>query len=477
MPPAAAPPQSMPISRAGMREIVTVSELNRAVSAMLERGFPLLWVGGEISNFTRASSGHWYFTLKDAGAQVRCVMFRGRNQYAEFAPREGDRVEVRATVSLYEPRGDFQLGVESIRRAGAGDLYQAFLRLKERLSAEGLFDPDRKRPIPATPRAIGVVTSPQAAALRDVLTTLARRAPRLGVVVYPTPVQGVDAPPRIVAAIQAANARAEVDVLLVVRGGGSLEDLWAFNDERVARAIAASALPVVAGVGHETDVTIADFVADARAPTPTGAAALASPDTAAQRGRLRAAAARVEHAMRRRLERAEQQLDSAQRLLRSPTQQWSAKRQRLGALAHRLSAAMARREAHASARVGGAAARLRAPRLDVAQQRLESVSRALVRAAGGRAEAASQRFAAAAAGLELVSPRAVLSRGYAIVRDDDGRIVRAARQAPPGTSLRIELGQGALRARVTGTPLDPAAGHPADPATDSAPDATPGESS
>ena len=452
-----------------MREIVTVSELNRAVAAMLERGFPLLWVGGEISNFTRASSGHWYFTLKDAGAQVRCVMFRGRNQYAEFAPREGDRVEVRATVSLYEPRGDFQLGVESIRRAGAGDLYQAFLRLKEKLSAEGLFAPDRKRPIPATPRAIGVVTSPQAAALRDVLTTLARRAPRLPVVIYPTPVQGVEAPPRIVAAIQAANARAEVDVLLVVRGGGSLEDLWAFNDERVARAIAASALPVVAGVGHETDVTIADFVADARAPTPTGAAALASPDMAAQRGRLRAAAARVEHAMRRRLERAEQQLDSAQRLLRSPAQQWSSKLQRLDALAHRLATALARRESHASARGGAAAARLRPPRLDVARQRLESLSRALARAVEGRAETASQRFAAAAAGLELVSPRAVLSRGYAIVRDERGRIVREAQQAPVGTVVRIELGEGALRARVTGSS--------GDPAPESARDPTPGESS
>ena len=247
---------------------------------MLERSFPLLWISGEVSNFTRAASGHWYFSIKDQQAQMRCVMFRGRAQYAEFTPREGDRIEVRAVVTMYEPRGEVQLNVEAVRRTGQGRLYEAFLRLKAQLESEGLFAPERKRPLPAHPRAIGIVTSLQAAALRDVLTTLARRAPHIPVIVYPAPVQGAGSAEKLVAAVETANARREVDVLLVCRGGGSIEDLWSFNDEALARAIAASELPVVSGVGHETDFTIADFAADVRAPTPTGAAELASPQRA-----------------------------------------------------------------------------------------------------------------------------------------------------------------------------------------------------
>ncbi|MGB6054170.1 MAG: exodeoxyribonuclease VII large subunit, partial [Burkholderiaceae bacterium] len=226
-------------------EVLSVSTLNLAVARMLERNFPLCWVGGEISNFTRAVSGHWYFTLKDDAAQVRAVMFRGRAQYAGFTPREGERVEVRATVTLYAARGDFQLNVEAIRRAGLGNLYEAFLRLKEQLTAEGLFDPARKRPLPVFARTVGIVTSPQAAALSDVLTTLARRAPHVRVILYPTPVQGAGAAEKIRAAIELASRRAECDLLLVCRGGGSIEDLWAFNDEGVARAIAGCALPVI----------------------------------------------------------------------------------------------------------------------------------------------------------------------------------------------------------------------------------------
>jgi len=248
--------------------VLSVSELNRMARRALESQLPLLWVEGEVSNFTRAASGHWYFAIKDASAQVRCVMFRGRNQFADFTPANGDHVEVRALPSLYEARGEFQLGVEQIRRAGAGRLYEAYLRLKAKLEAEGLFDPAKKRPLPRFPRRVGIVTSPQAAALHDVLTALARRMPGLPVVIYPTPVQGASAGAQIAAAIRAAGARAECDVLLVCRGGGSLEDLWAFNDEMVARAIAASPLPVVSGVGHETDFTLADFAADLRARRP-----------------------------------------------------------------------------------------------------------------------------------------------------------------------------------------------------------------
>lgn len=257
-------PFSAPGATRGGDEVIPVSALNRAISTMLERSFPLLWISGEVSNFTRAASGHWYFSIKDQQAQMRCVMFRGRAQYAEFTPREGDRIEVRAVVTMYEPRGEVQLNVEAVRRTGQGRLYEAFLRLKAQLEAEGLFAPERKRPLPPHPRAIGIVTSLQAAALRDVLTTLARRAPHIPVIVYPAPVQGAGSAEKLVAAVAAANARREVDVLLVCRGGGSIEDLWSFNDEALARAIAASELPVVSGVGHETDFTIADFAAGAR---------------------------------------------------------------------------------------------------------------------------------------------------------------------------------------------------------------------
>ena len=460
MAPLSAPPAAALAQPARAGQAVSVSELNRLVAGLLERSIAPLWVAGEVSNFTRAASGHWYFTLKDAGAQVRAVMFRGRNQYAEFQPREGDRIEARATVSLYEQRGDFQLGVEAIRRAGAGDLYQAFLRLKDKLAREGLFDAARKRALPSPIGRIGVVTSPQAAALRDVLTTLARRAPHLPVVIYPTPVQGAEAPARIVAALAAAAARAECEVILLVRGGGALEDLWAFNDERVARAVAASPIPVVAGVGHETDFTIADFVADVRAPTPTGAATLVSPDPAEQRARLRGAAARLGAAWQRRLDRLDQHVDSAQRLLRSPIEQWRAKRQRLDALAHRLDAAFGRREALAASRLGAASARLRAPRIDTPAARLRALARALARATAQQAQARAQRFGTAAAALELVSPRAVLARGYAIVRDEAGAIVRASAQAPAGSQVRIELAAGALRAQVLQAEAAP--GPPAD---------------
>ncbi|MBN9463613.1 MAG: exodeoxyribonuclease VII large subunit, partial [Burkholderiales bacterium] len=314
------------------REILTVSRLNRVVAGLLQRSLPPVWVSGELSNVMRAASGHWYFTLKDASAQVRAVMFRGRAQYVDFVPREGDHVEVRAQVSLYEPRGDFQLVVEAMRHAGDGDLYRRFLLLKARLQAEGLFEAGRKRALPAAPCTVGIVTSAQAAALRDVLTTLRRRAPEVGVIVYPTLVQGAAAPAAIVAALAAAARRAECDVLLLVRGGGSIEDLWAFNDEAVARAVAASTIPVVSGVGHETDFTIADFVADARAPTPTAAAALAVPDRRESMRRAQRLGEQLARAWARRLETLDQRLDTAARLLKSPSAQWQARALRLHGL-------------------------------------------------------------------------------------------------------------------------------------------------
>src|SRR5512145_657019 len=311
-------PASMRESGFSGGEVLSVSALNRSVRDLLEHRFPLLWVGGEISNFTQARSGHLYFSLKDDQAQVRCVMFRGRGAYLDWQPRDGLQVEVRALVSLYEPRGDFQLNVEFMRRAGLGALYEAFLRLRDRLDGEGLFAPALKRPIPAFPCTIGVVTSPAAAALRDVLTTLARRNPSIAVVVYPASVQGEGAPAEIVAALAAAGRRRECDVLILCRGGGSIEDLWAFNDERVARALRASPIPVVVGVGHETDTTIADFAADRRAPTPTGAAELVSPAREELLARLGQVADRLHRRVVRDLETRMQLLDHLARRLVHP---------------------------------------------------------------------------------------------------------------------------------------------------------------
>jgi len=259
------------------REILSVGDLNRAIAASLEERFDSVWVSGEISNFKAYDSGHWYFSLKDEEGQIRCVMFRGRNGQVGFMPQSGDLVEVSANLGLYVPRGDIQLTIQTLRRAGMGGLYEAFLKLKAKLAKEGLFDAERKREIPTHPRSIGIITSPQAAALKDVLSTLARRAPHIPIVIYPTLVQGPDAPAGIISALKAAEKEKAVDVILLVRGGGSIEDLWAFNDEKLAYAIAESSIPIVSGVGHETDVTIADFVADLRAPTPTGAAELAAP--------------------------------------------------------------------------------------------------------------------------------------------------------------------------------------------------------
>src|SRR5450830_101531 len=316
--------------------VLAVSALNQAVARLLERSFPLIWVAGEISNFTRAASGHWYFTLKDNAAQVRAVMFKGRAQFAGFMPREGDKVEVRTLVTLYAPRGDYQLNVEAIRRAGVGNLYEAFVLLKQKLEQEGLFDPARKRPIPSFARCIGIVTSPQAAALHDMLTALRRRAPHERVILYPTPVQGEGAAAKIARAIQTAAQRDECDVLLVGRGGGSMEDLWAFNDEAVARAIVDSPMPVISGVGHETDFTIADFAADLRAPTPTAAAELCATPRAEWLAELHSHALDLTRAFKRQLTERSQTVDWMSRRLVSPTAYINHERVKLNALQARL---------------------------------------------------------------------------------------------------------------------------------------------
>ncbi|MCP3711729.1 exodeoxyribonuclease VII large subunit [Paraburkholderia sp. CNPSo 3274] len=425
--------------------VVPVSALNRAIASMLERTFPLAWISGEVSNFTRAASGHWYFSIKDAQAQIRCVMFRGRAQYAEFTPREGDRIEVRALVTMYEPRGELQLNVEAVRRTGQGRLYEAFLRLKAQLEAEGLFDPERKRALPSHPRAIGVITSMQAAALRDVLTTLCRRAPHVPVIVYPAPVQGAGSAEKLTAMLESANARNEVDVLVLCRGGGSIEDLWSFNDEALARAIAASAIPVVSGVGHETDFTIADFAADVRAPTPTGAAELVSPQRTLLLRDLDQRHAALARDFGRLLERRAQQLDWLARRLVSPVERLAQQRTHLRQLTIRLASAGSRASAEARARLNVMQMRWQRARPDAAAQhvQLESLGRRLDGAFARQREREAARVSELKARLEVLSPQRTFERGYAALLDaQSGAAVRSPATLKPGKRLTVHLAQG-----------------------------------
>jgi exodeoxyribonuclease VII large subunit len=430
----------------GGEVVVPVSALNRAIGTMLERSFPLVWVAGEVSNFTRAASGHWYFSIKDAQAQMRCVMFRGRAQYAEFTPREGDRIEVRALVTMYEPRGELQLNVEAVRRTGQGRLYEAFLKLKAKLEAEGLFAAERKRALPAHPRAIGIVTSLQAAALRDVLTTLCRRAPHIPVIVYPAPVQGAGVSVKLAAMVDKANARREVDVLIMCRGGGSIEDLWAFNEEVLARAIAESAIPVVSGVGHETDFTIADFAADVRAPTPTGAAELVSPQRVLLLRELDHRHATLARGFGRMMERRAQQLDWLARRLVSPSERLARQRTHLQQLSMRLASAGARPVRDARARFSLLQMRWQRWRPDLAahQAKLGNLTQRLDAALLRHHERQTARIATLAARLEVLSPQRTLERGYAAVLDaQSGRAIRAPSSLKPGRRLTVHLAEGA----------------------------------
>lgn len=432
------------------RDPVTVSALNRAVAGLLARSFPLVRVRGEIANFTRAASGHWYFTLKDATAQVRCTMFRGRNALVDFVPREGDQVDVLAQVGLYEARGDYQLNLESMQRAGLGRLFEEFLRLKARLAAEGLFDDERKRPLPALPRAIGIVTSLQAAALRDVLATLRRRAPYARVVVYPVPVQGEGAGARIAQVLQRASGGGEVEVVLLVRGGGSIEDLWAFNEEAVARAIRASAVPVVVGVGHESDFTIADFAADLRAATPTAAAELVAPDRAALLEATAQCLRALGAAWRRSAEKAQQRLDYALRTLATPRAPLSGLALRISGalmrLRHSARHQLSRRRAEAAQAAQGLARMppALASRTAETQRRIARMAAAARRADERR----RLRCEALAAALNALDPHAVLGRGYAIAFSADGRAVHDARQLAAGDRLHLRFARGAAHARV-----------------------------
>ena len=393
--------------------IISVSELNRMARDVLEQSFPLFWVSGEISNLTRAASGHWYFSLKDESAQVSCVMFRGRNSYLDWSPKEGDKVEARALVTLYEARGSFQLTIEFLQRAGAGALFEAFEKLKAQLQAQGLFDAAFKKAIPTHPKQIGIVTSPDAAALHDVLTTLRRRMPNIPVVIYPTPVQGKGAANQIAQAINLASQRNECDVLIICRGGGSMEDLWQFNEEVVARAIANCKIPTISGVGHETDFTICDFVADMRAPTPTAAAELASPSREALFNKLNQLSDQLKRNSLYLVQQREQLLDYLARRLVSPTQQVALQTRQLEQLRYRLS-------------------------LNI-QQQLQRQQRNLTQLGQN---------------LHHLNPQAVLSRGYAFAQNKQGEIISNSRQIKAGEDISLTFDVGSAEATITQTRHD-----------------------
>ncbi len=384
-----------------------MSELNRLAREVLEMSFPLFWVSGEVSNFTRAASGHWYFSLKDQTAQVKCVMFKGRNSYVNFIPREGDKIEARCTATLYEARGDFQLTVEFIQKAGLGALFEAFEKLKNKLAMEGLFDAASKHTIPKHPNTIGIVTSPDAAALRDVLTTLKRRNPGVNVIIYPTPVQGKGAAETIAKAINTANQRAEVDTLIICRGGGSMEDLWQFNEEIVARAISDCTIPTISGIGHETDFTICDFVADMRAATPTAAAELACMDVSSLKNQLASLHNKLTRQIEFSINQLAQKLDFLARRLVSPLQQLENKANQLKQLQNRFALAM--------------------------QQQLQAHQQHLLRLKNS---------------VEQLNPQAVLARGYALVQTEKGEVVRSTSQIKLTDMVQIRFAEGQAGAEI-----------------------------
>lgn len=435
--------------------IFTVSRLNTTVRQLLENEMGLVWLSAEISNFTQPASGHWYFTLKDDGAQVRCAMFRNSNRRVSFRPQHGQQVLVRASITLYEPRGDYQLIIESMHPAGEGLLQQQFEQLKARLAAEGLFDQQFKQPLPEPARQVGVITSATGAALHDVLRVLHRRDPSLPVVIYPTAVQGVDAPAAIVRAIELANQRDECDVLIVGRGGGSLEDLWSFNDERVARAIFASRLPIVSAVGHETDVTIADFVADLRAQTPSAAAELVSRNQIELLRRLQSQQQRMEMAMdyyvaqqQRRFTRLQHRLQQQHPQLRLARQQTT-----LIQLQRRLQEAADQRLRLAHRQQDRLLQRLQSQqpqgRILRAQQQLQQWHYRLQQGMEKQLNHSRQRFGTLAAQLEGVSPLATLARGFSVTTDAQGQVVKKTRQLHTGDLLRTRLDDGWVESQVT----------------------------
>ena len=395
-------------SKPSETKVFSVKEINRLVRELLEQSFPSFWITGEISNFISASSGHWYFSLKDEEAQVRCTMFKNKNMAAEWIPKNGEKIEAKCLIGLYEARGEYQLNIEQIRHAGAGLLSEAFNQLKEKLLKEGLFEVSRKKPIPQFPRSIGVITSPTGAAIEDILITLKRRSPHIPIIIYPSLVQGKEAPPAIVRAIETANAREECDVLILARGGGSIEDLWAFNEEIVARAIVASKIPTITGVGHETDSTIADFVSDLRAPTPTGAAELVTSHTFELIKIIQVYKNQLNKLMAGLIRELVQKIDYLEKRLVSPRQQIQRQKEQIYQYIQRINQSM---------------------KNVVIQYRLHIDKLKL--------------------NLDHLSPHAVLSRGYSIITDVDGQIVNNVTQLKLDDKIHIQLNHGQADANIS----------------------------
>lgn len=433
------------------REVLTVSQLNGRARLLLEDVFARVWVEGEISNLARPASGHVYFTLKDKNAQVRCALFRQNALRVRQALRDGLAVRVRGKVSLFEGRGDFQLILDLIEPAGDGALRLAFEALKEKLAAEGLFAAERKRALPAHPRRVGIVSSPTGAVIRDIVSVFRRRAPQVELTLVPTAVQGFDATAQIVRALELAD-RQGFDALILARGGGSLEDLWCFNEEAVARAVAACRTPVVSAVGHETDVSIADFVADLRAPTPSAAAELLAPHSDDLRLRLEGLQRRLRLCLEQRLQRERLRLESLSRRLRHPRERLLQQSQRVDDLEQRLARAIDRRLCSAHERLARLETRLAAQhperQLKMLRQRLDHLAAALPRAMDATLKDRRQGLQALAQTLNVVSPLATLGRGYAILLDEHGRAIRAAAQTSPGQRLHARLAEGELDLRV-----------------------------
>ena len=443
------------------RAILSVSELNRRARQLLETHLPLIWVEGELSNLSCPASGHWYFTLKDEHAQVRAAMFRNRNQLIRRRPEPGEQVLVRGRISLYEQRGDYQLIAEHLEPAGHGLLQRRFEEIRARLDAEGLFAVERKRPLPAIPHCLGVITSPTGAAIHDILRVLRRRFPALPVYLYPTQVQGRTAAGEMVAAIELANRHGACDVLILARGGGSLEDLWSFNEEAVARAVAASRIPIICGVGHETDVTIADFAADLRAPTPSAAAELASPDRTELAATVAALRARLTRAMAAGLAGLSARTEALRRRLRHPRERLERQSQHLDHLEIRLRRALDTRVHRDTARCRELLQRLRTQHpdrlLEGARLRLDHCSSRLAEAMRHRLERDRRRLESRTGLLQAVSPLATLQRGYAIALDADGRTISSITATATGADIAVRLQDGTLDCTVTAATPAPGA--------------------
>ena len=424
-----------------------VGALCRAVGDALQARFNPVAVRGELTGFSRASSGHCYFSIKDAQGQIRCAMFRRAASLMDFTPRDGELVELRGRLGVYEQRGDLQLVVESLQRAGQGALFEQFVRLKARLEAEGLFDAARKRALALLPRGIGLVTSPGAAALHDVVTALRRRLPHVPVVLAPALVQGANAAPSMVAALQALYALAQtgnealpsqnalhIDTIVLVRGGGSMEDLWAFNDEQLARTIVQSPVPLVCGVGHETDFTIADFCADLRAPTPTAAAELVAQPREVWLGALQLLADRLEEGLQRQLEKRQQRLDQLGARLARPSDAAHGQQRALAGLEHRMRQAVLLK-------------------LQLLAQQQQALEADFAKKMQRHLDASGQRLERAVLRLQLLDPQLVLRRGYALLTDAQGSVVHSVQQAPPGARLQARLADGEVELTVSGQRL------------------------